>query len=275
MQPYFETLGIIFIALAGTLIGWKFSCLNKRYWIIGYFIALLIVGFLSIGRFCYSFNFIWPFDFFLAGRLRFVFLTLAISIGLTSPLSRLPSRNERILVCTVMSLVITWFCVLPFLTPGLIRGRLKTLPSYIDTQGVCFQSTDYTCGPAAAVTALNVFGIEADEGRLAILAHTNPIMGTLPRCLSRAINSEYGSAGVKSSLRWFKSIDELKQVPITLAVVKDHFLSDHCVAVLEVGDDYVVLADPILGKNALSYKQFAQAWRFSGITLSYTPCADN
>ncbi|MFA7486039.1 MAG: hypothetical protein WCZ89_08450 [Phycisphaerae bacterium] len=112
-----------------------------------------------------------------------------------------------------------------------------------------------------------MLGLEADEGKLAILSHTSPMIGTMPRCLAYAINSEYGSLGVESSFRRFKSIEELKRFDFTLAVVKDSFLSDHCVAVLEVGDDYVIIADPVWGKGAFSYEQFSEIWRFSGVAI--------
>lgn len=271
MQPYLETLGIMVIAFAGIFLGWCFSCLRKWYWILGYSIALILACLLVVSRFFYAFNFIKPFDLILAGRLRFVILALAVTIGLTSPLHRLPNRKERLLVCGVMSIVLSWFCILPFLAPALVRGRLEKLEGYVSTEGICFQSTDFTCGPAAAVTALGILGFEADEGQLAILSHTSPVIGTLPQCLADTLNAKYGRNGLECSFRHFGSIEELKQARINLAVVKDSLLSDHCVAVLEVGDDYIILADPARGKEILTYEEFEQVWRFSGISINYNP----
>lgn len=268
MQPYLETLGIIGLAFVGLLLGRISSRLRRPYWVLGYFISMALVSLLVLSRCIYGLNFIQPFDMLLAGRFRFVILALAVTIGLTTPLERLPSRMERVLVCVMMSLVLTWFCVMPFFAPAMVRGRLEAIKSNISSQGICFQSTDYTCGPAAATTALRKLGFDADEGRIAILAHSSPILGTLPRCLAGAINKEYADQGLNCRFRRFDSIDQLKQADITLAVVRDHFLSDHCIAVLEVRDNTVVLADPVCGLGILTYEQFAKVWRFSGIALS-------
>jgi predicted double-glycine peptidase len=51
---------------------------------------------------------------------------------------------------------------LPFLVPALIKERLSNLTTRLDSNGICYQSTDYTCGPAAAVTALRRLGLQAD-----------------------------------------------------------------------------------------------------------------
>jgi predicted double-glycine peptidase len=82
------------------------------------------------------------------------------------------------------------------------------------------------------------------------------------------LRSRYGAEGLKCQYRRFDSIDQLKGAGITLAVVRDRFLTDHCVAVLEVSDRMVTIADPVMGKELLSYENFAKIWRFSGIVLS-------
>ena len=38
-------------------------------------------------------------------------------------------------------------------------------------------------------------------------------------------------------------------------------------AVLEVLDRMVLIADPVLGRQLMSHKDFERAWRFSGIVL--------
>lgn len=270
MLPYLEVVGIIGLVFVGLLLGSISSRLRKPYWLIGYFVSLALVSLLVAGRCVYGLNFIHPFDMLLASRFRFVILALAVTIGLTTPLARLPHRIERILVCALMSVVLTWFCIMPFLAPVLVRDYLASLRSNVNSQGVCFQSTDYTCGPAAAATALRKLGFEAEEGRLAILAHSSPIIGTLPRCLADALNKEYADQGLNCSFRRFDSIDQLKQADITLVVVKNRFLSDHCAAVLEVRDDVIILADPVQGSDVITREQFAGIWRFSGITLNRT-----
>jgi hypothetical protein len=266
--PYLEIAGIIGLVFLGLLLGAVSSRLRKPYWVIGYLISLALVSLLVAGRCVYGLNFVQPFDMLLASRFRFAILALAVTIGLTTPLRRLPYRIERILVCALMSIVLTWFCIMPFLAPILVRDYLANLKSNVNSQGICFQSTDYTCGPAAATTALRKLGFDAEEGHLAVLSYSSPVLGTLPRCLANALKKEYADQGLDCSFRRFDSIGQLKQAEITLVVLKDHLLSDHCAAVLEVRDDVVVLADPVRGPDIITHEQFAKVWRFSGIALS-------
>ena len=156
---------------------------------------------------------------------------------------------------------------MPFLSPVLIRNDLNKIKTNINIDNICVQTTDYTCGPAAAVTALRHLGFSAQEGEIAILSHTSPIVGTLPWSLYKAIQNKYSAEGVECQLRHFDSIGELRGQDVTLVIVKDSFLLDHCVAVLEVGNETITIADPSLGKQKMSHKAFESVWRFYGITL--------
>jgi predicted double-glycine peptidase len=44
-------------------------------------------------------------------------------------------------------------------------------------------------------------------------------------------------------------------------------MMDHCLAVLEVSDNAVTVADPVTGTRMMPYEQFEKIWRFSGIVL--------
>jgi predicted double-glycine peptidase len=180
----------------------------------------------------------------------------------------LPYRLEQILVCVLMTVVVTWFSVMPFFVPALLADAHASLKTRISAQGICYQTTDYTCGPAAAVTALNTLGIKADEGQLAILAYSSPMTGTLPECLADALAKRYADLGLDCTFRLFDSIDQLADADVNLVVVKDHFLADHCIAVLQVTADYVVVGDPVRGKEIIPRGKFADVWRFCGIALS-------
>lgn len=266
MTPWLETIGIILVALLGVFLGKLFSRFHKAYWMVGYFLSLLLIVFLAISRCSNSLAFVPPFVW-TAGRVKFVIFSLAVTMGLTASLSRLPHKFEKVTVCILMVAVVVWFSVLPFLVPALIEGHLANLTTRIDSNGICFQTTDYTCAPAAAVTALRKLGLSAYEGEIAILSHTNPLAGTLPGCLRAALQSRYGTEGLRCQYRRFDSIAQLKEAGLTLAVVKSAFLSDHCVAVLEVSDGIITIADPVVGKRSLPHNQFEKIWRFSGIVL--------
>jgi hypothetical protein len=267
VSPWLETIGIIVVALLGVLFGKVFSRPRKDYWIAGYFLSFLLILFLVITRYSNSLAFAPLFVWITAGRVKFVIFSLAATMGLTTPLSRLPYKFERVAIYILMIVVVVWFSVLPFLAPALIKGRLANLTTRLDSNGICFQTTDYTCAPAAAVTVLRKLGLPAQEGEIAILSHTSPVVGTLPGCLQTALQNRYGKEGLRCQYRHFDSIAQLKDTGLTLAVVKSAFLSDHCVAVLEVSDGMITVADPVAGKKSLSYKQFEEIWRFSGIVL--------
>ena len=267
LNPWFETAGVICIALLGVVLGWFFSRLKKSWWLLGYFLPFSLILLMLILRYHDSLQFVEPFSWLVAGRSKFVVLSFAVTMGLTVPLSRLPRKIEKILVCFLMVGVVFWFSVLPFLIPAVMKNYLSNIQTRLSYNGVCYQSTNYTCGPAAAVTALGKLGLSAEEGELAVLSYTSPVVGTLPVCLSSALQNRYGAEGLKCEYRHFDSIDQLKKAGITLAMVRDSFLLDHCIAVLEVSDNIVKIADPMTGLIFMPHEKFKKIWRFSGIVL--------
>lgn len=267
INPWLETIGVIFVALLGVLLGRLSSCFRKPYWACGYLVPTILIAMLVLTRFNNILFFTPPFSWVTAGRTRFIVLAFAVTMGLTAPLSRLPRRCEKLIVGILMSVVVGWFSVMPFLFPALIKDALSNLTTTINPNGICYQSTDYTCGPAAAVTALRRLGLSANEGELAVLSYTSPIAGTLPTCLTSALQDRYGTEGLKCQYRYFDSITQLRNAGITLAVIRDGFMNSHCVTVLGVSDYMVTIADPVVGRMLMSHKQFEKVWRFSGIVL--------
>lgn len=268
MNPWLETIGVILVAVIGICLGRRFSRLKGLYWTTGYFFALGLLAILVLTIYNEKLTFMPPFSWITAGRVRFVILCLAATMGLTTPLSRLTRKFEKVTIAFLMVVVVTWFSVFPFLFPALIQDRLANLKTRINAEGICFQTTDYTCGPAAAVTALNRLGLSAQEGEIAVLSRTSPIAGTLPDCLYRALQNRYGQYGLKCQYRHFDSVKQLKGTDVALAVVKETFMLNHCVAILEVSDHMVTIADPAFGRKSMTHEQFEKVWRFSGITMT-------
>ncbi len=267
MSPWLETAGVVFITVLSIMLGRVFSSFKKPYWMLGYFSPCVLIAMLLMTRFKNELYFVQPFSWITAGRIRFVILSLAVSMGLTVPLSRLPRKWEKFIVCILMVGFVTWSSILPFLVPALIKDQLSNLTTRFDRNGICRQTTNYTCGPAAAVTALGKLGLSAEEGEIAILSHTSPVAGTLPTMLCSALQNRYGSEGLKCKYRRFDSIDQLRKAGVTLAVVRDAFLVDHCLVVLEVLDHAVAVADPVTGVELMPYEKFEKIWRFSGIVM--------
>jgi predicted double-glycine peptidase len=266
MNPWLETIAVTLVVLLGIILGKMFSGFRKSYWVLGYFIPLGLIAVLLIARINNTLLFVPFFSLMAASRLKFAVLSFAVMMGLTTPFSRLPHKSEKLVICVFMIAFTIWFSILPFLAPALLKNYLSNISTKMDN-GICYQSKDYTCGPAAAVTALRRLGLPAEEGEIAILSHTSPVTGTLPWCLYKALQNRYGADGLRCQYRHFDSTSQLRNTGIILAVVRDAFLSDHCVTILGVSGHTVTIADPILGKQSMSDKEFERIWRFSGIIL--------
>lgn len=270
MNPWLETVGVALLAVLGMALGIGSRRFRRPVWVLGYVLSLSLLAILVLGRLA-ALQFTFPFFWLVATRMRFILIALATTLGLTTPLSRLPYRWEKVGVCLLMGAVLWRFSLVPFLMPAVLEGKLARLQTTIDNSGVCLQATEYTCGPAAAVTALRRLGLSASEGQIAIRAHASPTVGTLPACLSKALRELYGADGLQCHYRTFDSIAQLARSGITLAVVRSALLQDHCVAVLGVSDAAVIVADPVTGIAAVPHEEFRAIWRFSGIVLSRNP----
>jgi hypothetical protein len=244
-----------------------FSRLKNPHWSWGYGIPLALIAIVLGATHFGSKTFVPVIVWLSVGRARFIIMGLAVTMGCMTLLGRLKNRTEKAVVLVLMTAVVLWGSVLPFFAPVLIRNDLANLKTKINADNICVQTTNYTCGPAAAVTALRHLGLTAQEGELAILSHTSPIVGTLPWCLYKAIQNKYEEQGIICRLRRFDSVAQLRDQDVTLVVVKDAFLLDHCVAVIEVGDKTITIADPALGRQKMTHEDFESVWRFYGITL--------
>jgi hypothetical protein len=270
MGGWFETVTVILIVVFGAVAGRLFSRLKYPHWVWGYCVPLMLLAFVLVATYISSKTIMPVIVWISGGRARFIIIGLAVTMGSMTLLGRLKNRLEKTVLSVLMASVVIWGTVLPFFVPVLIRNDLTNLKTKINADNICVQTTNFTCGPAAAVTALRRLGFPAQEGEIAILSHTSPVVGTLPWCLYRAIQQRYAAQGIECQLRHFKSVGELRGQDVTLVVVKDAFLLDHCVAVLEVGDKTVTIADPALGRQKMSHKEFEDVWRFYGITLKHT-----
>ncbi len=274
MTIWLDLLGITLVILGGLLVGSYFSKLRGHRWLIGYGLSIFFIFMLLVPRFNYRMEFVFPFSLFMFGRFRFVTLALATTIGLMAPYSRIKYRFQKWTVALIMALVLSWFIIGPFLVPGLIRGNLLQLETNIDANGDCFQGTNFTCAPAAAVTALNKLGLNGHEGELAALSYCCPMTGTIPQCLADTLQRLYIMDGLVCRYESYDSVADLRQNDITLVILKESLLKDHCVAILAVRKHTVVLADPVTGREEISIGQFQQRWRYSGISMKrYRPTA--
>lgn len=255
-------------AFAGVALGWWFSRLRSPYWVIGYLIPCVLVFAYALAFHFPVIMFTPPFCWIMMGIKKFAVFGFVATTLLTTPLSRVPQKRNRMLISVLMAVIVFGVSIWPFIAPAVDRGQLSRLQTHMDQNGICLQTTDYTCGPAAAVTALRKLGLHADEGQIAILSCTSYQEGTPEDMLADGLSHNYAADGLSVKCRVFGSIAELKQTGLTLAVVKYGFLVDHWVTVLDVTDSEVVVGDPAAGLVRLSYQDFAKKWRFVGVVLT-------
>lgn len=270
LRPWLESLGVLLLALLGAWGGRFFSRLSRPWWWIGYIVPMTLITGVSLTRWFYELTFTAPFSWFVAGRTRFAVLAFAGTLVLTTPLSRIRRERDRRWIRVLMVFVVG-YAASPFFAEALVRDHLLSLETEFQG-GVCIQSNGYTCGPAAAVTALRRLGLPAEEGELAILAHTTPTGGTQPDDLLYALERRYGGDGLRVEYRYFPDLASLQSElkdngSEVLAVVKHSFLVDHYVTVLEILPDDVLVGDPLQGRSRWSRDGFLDKWRHSGLVL--------
>jgi predicted double-glycine peptidase len=259
-----QTAGVILLAGFGIFLGRWISRWMSRAWLVGYVVPLLLVVIIGIPRWSPRIETVPPFSWIMADRMEFAAIALICTTLLTTPLSRLRQRRQRFAVFLFMVLFTIYFSVLPFLMPVFAYSQLSGLETTIDHDGVCLQSNGYNCGPAAAVTVLRKIGVPAEEGELALRAHTTRFAGTPTDSLCAAIRSCYA---VSCRTVYCRTVHELNGREPLIALVKFSFMVDHFVAVLSVTDREVILGDPLEGIRTCTHEEFEKEWRKCAIVL--------
>jgi hypothetical protein len=182
--------------------------------------------------------------------------------AIATPLCRRASTRllrVGLAICAIGALVhSSW---LDTLAPALAREELAQLRTQISPRGYCTQTTSYTCGPAAAVTAARLLGFAAEEGDLALLAHSSWHTGTDPDELASALEFRFREAGLNCRRIRPKTLDELAAGGLTLTVVRLAWGLDHWITVLEVSDREVRFADPLSGELTEPRGEFEARWK--------------
>lgn len=263
----FQSLGVVLLAMAGAIAGVWFARRTSAAWILGFLLPLIVVLMIGLPRRVYALSFIVPFKWLVAGRVEFALIAPLAAMMMTTPIARLPKSRMRWACSVFVAVFIVQASVLPFLMPLIQRPMLAALHTQIDSNGVCRQSSDYTCGPAAAVTALRVYGVNAEESEIALLAHTSRSTGTEPDVLAAALQDRYGKEGLTFEYRAFKSAAELPRDKPVIALINYQFVVDHYVTVLGVTDHKLIIGDPLSGRVGEAYSDFESDWRMVGIVV--------
>ena len=191
-------------------------------------------------------------------------MTVAIGTVFATLMPKLPQRRTRVFVAVAMAFMLVNYGLMPAALPLVGRKVLAGSATTIDRDGVCLQSHNYTCGPAAAVTCLARLGIRADEATLAADSRCAPALGTDGYLLAVAVTRRFPE--IRCVYRYVEGLEELR-----LPAVADMNLpriGGHYVAVLEVRGEAVVVGDPLSGKVDMPRGEFLAAWKHGAIEFS-------
>ena len=266
-----QTLAVIALAILGGAIGVWFSRRKSLLWLVGFVLPIIPILMIGAARRWYPLGFQLPFRWLVMGRTQFAITALATAMLIFTLIGRLPKARLRRMVGVFMVLLIFQACVMPFLMPAIQHNQIAGLQTRIDRNGVCLQSTDYTCGPAAAVTALRALGLHADEAEIALVAGTSRSNGTQPDMLANALQNQFAASHLQCDYRAFSTAADLPANHPVIALMRYQFLVDHYVTVLKVGRNHLTIGDPLTGLTDETIEEFESNWRRVGIVVSLDP----
>jgi predicted double-glycine peptidase len=265
-----ETLGVLALAASGVLAGRGMARWRSPWWQVATAGLLLGLVLLALPRRIYGLEYVAPFSWLMAGRREFAIMAWLVSAVFSLLGRRLDSPRKRLMVIGFMAIVVIIQGALPFLMPGLTVGRLQGLRTTVDGEGICHQTTGFTCGPAAAVTVLRQLGIHGEEGEIAILAKSSFNAGTGADCLSEALEARYLAEGVRCRFVRLARVSELQGHEPAMVAVKLGMMVDHFVAVLAVTPEAIIVGDPLSGKVTMDHASFEGIWRGGAVLVSRT-----
>lgn len=266
-RAWLETIAVVALALGAGVGAWAVSRRRQPFWVPGYVIAMALALAVGLVRWQYDLTFVRPFSWLAAGRREFVVMAVAVTTLFGTLLPKLRQKRLKVFVLLGTALGVFYFAMGPFLGPALAYDELASLPTTLLPDGVCLQSTSYTCGPAAAVSALHRLGLPASESELALMSHCAPAYGTPPDMLCSAIERRYAADGVTCEFRPMEEIGDLTGPDPVIVVIEFSAFVDHYVTVMAVTGADITVADPIRGLRTLTHDEFLDVWRHCGIVL--------
>lgn len=249
-------------------LAWRIGRFRGHWWLAGYAVSMFIVIVLNITRYVPSTLNTAPGQWLLMGQRDLFLIGIAAMLGIIPCMHKVRARRTRVLLILFMAVLMMRSSVLPLMGPVLDRARLERLPTFIDEDEVCLQTTDFTCGPAALVSALLVFGIEETESNAAIETLSNSFNGTRSIDIATYVNRAYGHLGLRATYRYVRSLDELRDFGgVAIAEVKANFWMDHFVTIVGWNGTAPIVADPFYGQFEPTSEAFAKTWRHKAIVI--------
>ncbi|MBI3271770.1 MAG: hypothetical protein HYZ53_22455 [Planctomycetes bacterium] len=200
----------------------------------------------------------WPYIFF-----QQAWLPLGLLACVGAVWGRLPSRFSRGLagLLAVFALGLHLWD-----TKWMLEGsKDDVLKTAWDKRGVCVQSSEFSCGAAAAVMVARRHGVEASEAEMAALGWTNEHKGTRMLGIAHALAAKLPGRRVRFRRL---TLDELAAGPLPAIVeLRLKLFQTHKVVVTRIADGYVESDDPASGKDRQSVEWFVTKWQGYAITV--------
>ena len=144
----------------------------------------------------------------------------------------------------------------------------RNLTGVVNPEGICLQSTGYSCGPAAAATLLHHYGVSATEDEMAELCVTRGggtrTAGTSDAGILRGLRHKLQDRG--RAVISTPSYDEIP-VPSLVAIQLNPRLG-HCILISKVESDQVRVIDPLFGRGTIVRSQFERMWQKAAIHVN-------
>lgn len=127
------------------------------------------------------------------------------------------------------------------------------------SEGVCLQSTGYTCGAASVATVLRAKGVkDATEQEAAYLSYTIPNRGVTDLGAAMALRARLPNHRVECKR---VSLEDLKTVELPCLIpMRFSFWFDHMTVLLRVENGGYVIGDPLKGPEFYSKEKFVKRW---------------
>jgi len=274
MTAFLQTAAVLCLTVLCGAAGLRASKWPKPWPTIAAAVPLCVVCLIGAARHYKPLLFVPPLSVLVPGRVKFIVLSASIAMMFSASIPHTKPRRKRVMLWILTCVFVLYAAVPPFMGPELVRRELRNLTTTTTADGVCLQTTQYTCGPASAVTALRRWGLAGDESTIALHAGTSPVTGTEPDMLVAALRRLYTTSGLQCEFRRFGSVKELIGREPVLVITRYGPMVDHYVTVLAVTRAEVVVGDPLSGRRRYTHESFRRIWRGTGIVLKRVEVAE-
>lgn len=173
-------------------------------------------------------------------------------------------RPRLRLAVSAILLIFVVYTLMEASGPIVLEVQAGKLTDEVDGPAEVYQSTGWSCGPAATAWALRLKGIPTTERECARLSATTPLHGTTTRGTLRALHRHGLRTRVAMRARWEQLVTAPK--PALTDTYLGHGTA-HLVVVLETDPVHISVGDPAYGQQDYTREEFESVWMRTLIEL--------